>query len=519
MLFRSFALLGAFPIVTFAAAGRTPTSWDVSNTGEAAYSIPIFTPPGTNRMTPRLAFVYGHRSENTLLGVGWDIAGLSVIARCPRTWAQDGGPRNVRNDSSDKFCLDGNRLRLKNGTYGDHGAEYRTEMETFARAFSFDLTPGVTGPDYFTAETKDGLKYEYGNTADSRIQSTGQNVAREWAVNRISDRAGNAIVFTYEEDATNGGYHIQSINYTSNGLQGLLAQYTVTFVYELKWSFEIDIEYLAGSPIQEIKRLDRVDVSHAGTGLVRRYELTYEGTVSSTNRSRLASIQECGGTAGTDCLPATTFTYQNGTHGLGSQQSSGATVPSGVFPFGIDVNGDGRDDLVYSSSVTAGSGHWMVMLASTSGGYGSPINTGVVNHGYSGAIPIDYNSDGLQDLLVPYSGGTWWVMLGGSGGLSAPGNTSAPAPAGTTGTNAAAVDIDGDGLEDLVYAQVSGFSAPGDAIRYRRREWGATFAATPVDLVGPMASGWYIGPGLATTFGQQSKRRLPDLYGDRKSVV
>jgi Salmonella virulence plasmid 65kDa B protein len=128
-LVRSFALAAGvaascFAGVVDAAAGRTPTIADVSPTGEASYSVPIFTPPGTRGMTPQLAIVYGHRSGGTLLGAGWSIAGLSAITRCPKIWAADGALRDVRNDNSDRFCLDGNKLRLVSGAYGGGGATY-----------------------------------------------------------------------------------------------------------------------------------------------------------------------------------------------------------------------------------------------------------------------------------------------------------------------------------------------------------------------------------------------------------
>ncbi|HEY0722651.1 MAG TPA: SpvB/TcaC N-terminal domain-containing protein, partial [Pyrinomonadaceae bacterium] len=301
------ALVGLFDTSQVTAAvGRTPGAVDISENGEASYSIPIVAPPGTHGMTPQLSIVYGHNSGSTLLGAGWSIAGLSAITRCPKSWAADGDVRDVRNDFSDRFCLDGNKLRLVSGTYGNASATYQTEIETFARVTSFG-TAG-NGPANFVVETKDGLIYEYGSTTDSRIESVGQTTARAWALNQIRDRSGNAINFIYAEDTTNGAYRIDLVQYTSNPGQGLTSAYQIDFVWETKPSNEIDSGYIANSKVKQITRLDRVDVKY-NTTLVRRYELTYESALSSTSKSRLASIQECAGLT-PDCFPATTFSYQ-----------------------------------------------------------------------------------------------------------------------------------------------------------------------------------------------------------------
>lgn len=454
-------------------------------------------------MTPQLAIVYGHRSGDTLLGVGWGIAGLSTISRCPKIWAADGEARDVRNDLSDRFCLNGNKLRLVSGTYGSAGATYQTEIETFSRITS--LGAAGNGPASFTVEGKDGLIYEYGNTVNSRIESVGQTTARTWALNQIRDRSGNAINFIYFEDTTNGAYRIDSVQYTSN--TGLSPAYEVDFVYETKPSNEIDSAYIAGSKIKEITRLDRVDVKYNTTTLVRRYEFTYEGALSSTFKSRLASIQECAGPT-PDCYPATTFSYQNGTSGVGLEVNTAVSVPTS--PYAIDVNGDGRDDLVYSSST--GAGTWMVMFANSSGGYNMPTNTGVANTNYTGAIPIDYNADGFGDLLVQFSGGTWWAMLGSASGLSAPVNTSAPA---TVGVGARAMDIDGDGRDDLVWADLIGY-AGGDTIRYRvRTPAGPTgFSSTISVLVAAYAVNNRMESGVFGGNTGSRARRIPDFNGD-----
>lgn len=313
------------PLTAQAAVGRTAGSADVSASGEARYTIPIFAPPGTHGMTPQLALVYGSRGGgDALLGAGWSVAGLSAIYRCDKTWAQDGVPLNVLNGANDRFCLDGHQLKLAAGTYGQPGAEYRTELETFARVISSG-TAG-NGPASFTVEQKDGLLYDYGARVDSQIEAQGQTTIRTWALSTIRDRAGNRIEFTYNEDVTNGGYQIARVDYTANPGASLSAAYRIEFVYQTQPASEVESGYAGGSVIKDIKRMTQVDVTYNAV-LQRRYSLAYEASLSSAGRSRIASITECAGAAGTDCFAPTTFTYQNGTAGLAAESASGATVP------------------------------------------------------------------------------------------------------------------------------------------------------------------------------------------------
>jgi YD repeat-containing protein len=255
-----------------------------------------------------------------------------------------------------------------------------------------------------------------------------------------------------------------------------------------------------------VVRLTRVDVTY-NSALVRRYHIAYESALSNTGRSRVQSIQECAGASGTDCLPATTFAYQSGTPGLANEVSSGVSLPT-TAPLPLDVNGDGLSDIVYSSSTTSGSGVWMVMFANTGGTFNAPVNTGITNTNYSQAIRIDYDADGLEDFLVPYSGGTWWVVRGTPTGLASPVNTGVAATG--AGGNARAMDVNGDGLDDLVYAIVTGST---HSVQARLRVWGGGFAAATY-LYGPVTSPVkIIGPVFG--FGPFASRRgAPDFNGD-----
>ena len=115
------------------AAGRTAGQFSVTSTGAASYRIPLWTPPGVGRLGLDLALQYNSRTGSGIAGVGWSIAGLSAISRCNRTYAQDGTPAAVSNTTADRYCLDGQQLKLVSGTAGASGAVYATEIESRSR--------------------------------------------------------------------------------------------------------------------------------------------------------------------------------------------------------------------------------------------------------------------------------------------------------------------------------------------------------------------------------------------------
>lgn len=502
----------------FAAVGRTIGVSSVSESGEANYVIPIFVPPGINGLKPDIALAYAHRADESLAGVGWGITGLSEITRCAKNIATNGENAGVELTNDDRFCLDGNQLMVYSGIYGSNGTTYRTEVNTMARITS-NGTAG-NGPAWFKVESKDGLIYEYGNTADSRIESLSigfETTARTWALSEISDRAGNEIRFFYTEDgAPFGSYRIDKIEYRVNASAGLSqAGYRIQFIYETQPAADVDTDYGAGGLIEDEKRLTQIDVINIAANpdeYARRYYLEYEDPLPSTGRSRLESVEEC--SAGpSDCLPKTTFEYQDGVNGFDNLVSYTPAIPSGVTPIILDINGDGLDDIAWSSSATSGSGDWMFRLSNGTG-FGSETNSTIDNDGYSDAIVIDYNQDGKEDLLVPYSGGNWWAVLGDSNGFD-----TTLVDTGTAQGNAqitAAVDVDGDGREDLVWGEnigIGGQSAPPEIfVKYRDPAGGFDSTATSLFSFS-LASGWKI-QTMVTANHHWSRGTEHDVNGD-----
>jgi hypothetical protein len=265
-----------------------PGDFAVSPSGGAGYHIPIVVPPGTAGMLPSMSLEYSSETGGSsngwlgagLLGVGWTLAGLPAIGRCPQTVAQDNAVGSITYTANDRFCLDGQRLVAISGTYGADGTQYRTEVESFSLITSHG-TAG-TGPAWFEVQTKAGQILQFGNTTGStgsRILALSQGspttTARSWALNQVSDTKGNYYSVIYNNDTTNGQAYPVTINYTGNSTAGInLAPYnSVQFVYASRP--DIVPIYQTGSLMQTTKRLTDVQ-TYAGTQLVRDYKLAYQ---------------------------------------------------------------------------------------------------------------------------------------------------------------------------------------------------------------------------------------------------
>lgn len=258
--------------------GMSLGDFKVSSSGAATYNIPIIIPPGTNGMAPKLSLVYDSQKSNGLLGMGWAIDGLPTIQRCPRTKAQDNFVGGVNFDANDRFCLQGQRLIVVNNMAdGANGAEYRTELDTFVRVFSYG-TAG-SGPAYFVVKNNAGETMEFGGNANDdqgRIEAQGKSSVRVWALSRIIDTKGNFLTVSYDEDNANGDYRPTSIAYTGNG-QNLLRR-SIIFSYESRT--DQTSTFIGGSRVKIIKRLINIKTYapssiDSGLLLVRNYVLQY----------------------------------------------------------------------------------------------------------------------------------------------------------------------------------------------------------------------------------------------------
>ena len=502
-------------VPSVAGFGRTAGTFSVSDDGAARYTVPIWVPDGRGIVEPQLSLNYDSRGGNGLLGVGFTLGGLSSIAPCARTIAQDGHTGGVSYDGSDAFCLNGTRL-LPVTPPPPPGQpqqrEYRTEQESFARVVGYGMTEGV--PAYFKVWTKDRKIMTFGQSADSRrqafrleegeepstlVRASTQRVTLAWDLNRVEDRNGNAATveyFRYEGSATEL-WHVESkpklIRYAPNR--------EVRFGYGGR-SDPIE-SFGRGVHVKEPQRLTKILVlggpQDGELELLRQNLIDYDETPGITGRSRIERITTCDG--GNKCQQPITFDWSSGSYDFepidtpvddGGQYHAIGGEPEGEeidnqIVVG-DYNGDARDDILYPNTddwlhdvdqvddpeEESVQQKWFVRLSTGSGfgpalpaGFAPPVRNCFNPDPPDGRIEctasrgrastIDVDLDGRLEVLfwttVSATQSRWRLFaFDGTTFVPHPSGLQGPVETGNDPDPAYFADLDGNGTPDFVTA-------------------------------------------------------------------
>ncbi|MFT5139912.1 MAG: hypothetical protein ACI9CB_001569, partial [Rhodothermales bacterium] len=458
------------PTIASSEVGATAGQFRVDESGSATYSIPILTAPGSGGIAPQISLNYSSQSSNGPLGVGWSLGGISAITRCSQTIEQDIPPitRGVNLTTTDRFCLDGQRLFLVSGTYEHSGAEYRTEIDGIARIKS--VGNANSPPTSFTVERKDGSTSHYGNSTDSRIEAG--SAVLTWAQNRFEDSAGNYILYHYDETSSPVEFVIDQIEYTGNSNAGSAPYAKMDFIWT-SGRGDTTNAYVSGTKLQQTKVLARIDSQarkDAGSAYtsLRSYFLTYAN--DGIGRRSLRSIEECNNVSKQACLNSTDFNWLNSLHRIDGSTSAFTIWPNNTVLYGLqlaDISGDGRPDILYTNKTGNGNKanyNFKIKLANSAGGFGDLIDTYNLPKKADGLPPrvfgIDLNADGFQDVVYRNHLGSnnySWIGrlsdgtgLGGTTTLSTSNfvfDDSDP----DVESNITVLDANGDGLSDLLY--------------------------------------------------------------------
>ncbi|MFB1484325.1 RHS repeat-associated core domain-containing protein [Corallococcus sp. RDP092CA] len=465
----------------------------VSADGTATYSLPLWVPPGRAGMQPELSLLYRSEGGQGVLGAGWTLTGTSQISRCSQIQAQDGRTDGITFTSSDVFCLDGQRLVAVQGIYGASGTEYRTEQESFTRVVSLDAD--ASGPGSFRVYLKNGRILTYGGLNQStfvgeRIQVSpqgedgfvttrdGKENRLSWSVARVEDRSGNSMSFHYTltHDTNDSSYEqlLSRIEYAASSVgAGLAANRFVDLDYGPRP--DTSVAFVAGLKIKLSQRLASITLRAPNptvVGPVKQYRLLYHPTNGAPEAlSTLASVQECDGA--NVCLNPITFewtpetaTFDDVDTGITDLMQTYSSVFDSIFWVleAQDVDGDGRDDLLYRKPNNSGKYEWMLRYGAASGygpgavAMGLPGICNDVKANHNGRW-VDVNMDGSLDVSI-----LEWNLCGQPGQTSylkhlrrtnGPGYNSYTTleDDGKWGDDFWYADLDGDALPDLVRVQ------------------------------------------------------------------
>jgi RHS repeat-associated protein len=382
----------------------------ITPSGAAVYSLPIMMAPGVRGMAPNLGLVYNSQGQDGLAGQGADLAGLSMIHKCPRTQLQDGvaravlmlgDPTSTSGTNTDGICLDGQRL------FEGGSNTYVPEKKDFSTITYFP------SDNHFEVKTKTNEIRYYGLTSNARVVGHGLDAQNNtttataiWALERVTDAWGNFYYVHYNldnADFAQTGLRVTEIDYTGH-MSASGAVDTPPFA-SVKFGYEArpDVRWtrFAQSKFPRNQRLKTITTDR-GT-----YTLTYEVDPAGLI-SQLLTIHYC---TGATCLKDLTFSWGGGATVWNS--STGYALPSDI-PTGhgllgtqfIDLDGDGRIDLVYASQDHAGGTLTSLAWLNTGTGWTpassqlalpAPLARGGVP---TGARFADMDGDGVVDFVI-----------------------------------------------------------------------------------------------------------------------
>ena len=429
-----------------------PQAVTVNHIGSASFSYPIAVPPGRNGLQPNISLQYSSYNENGWLGVGWDL-NLGSISRSTRKGVDY---------TDDEYMADGSDLVPRS----DWGTNYYgAKIEGAFTKYQF-----LSSSNSWIATAKDGTKYFYGSTSNSRM--TNANGTYSWQLSRVEDTNGNFMTISYTDTTNNNQIYPYQISYTgyTDGYTDVLTP-TKIVEFGLEDRDDIITSYKTKSLVTTAKRLETITVT-TGSTTAYKYILDYENS-GPNGRSRLAQIKQVDPDDEDEFLPPYDFTYFDGGDGTFitadtqtlNGPTGGAPIRNNYLRFG-DLNGDGRQDFIkcYSPDVGIGVNRSTVTIypyLANGTGFTAQVSMTLEDcqAAYSGETMMsislgDVDGDGDADILSNGRNGNVHVYLSnGNGTFSSTVYT-------TNGSSdcggAFLTEINGDGKADLVKFKSTG---------------------------------------------------------------
>lgn len=360
--------------------------------GDASFSFELAVHSGRRGMHPQLAVSYSSGGGNGIMGKGFDVSYGSSITIDTRFGLPD-------YNTHDTYMLDG--ILLDEKSRQGATVTYRPQKES---AFSRIVRYGAgTDSDYWEVTDKSGTKRIYAQSASSCTGSGRKTFT--WNVTKIEDVHGNNIIYEYQK--SDGSVYPMSIFYT--GFDGKKENYSVRFHYDEDGIQRQDIRIdVRSREISACKKLLTGITAHYKDGAaIRTYSFSY--TEGLAKEKMLASISVSNNT---DESYAYTFDYK-----LPKRNSDGSILyfaEAEKWNNGKPLQIGNSTSLGSSFNGAAGIGYGtrLIDIRATGGGSGA-VSSG---ESYTEDSLLDINGDGRPDA-VSQNGGTVYVALNNGNGF------------------------------------------------------------------------------------------------------
>ena len=423
---------------------------NVTPNGDFSYKIDITTAESTGGLKPQVGLNYSSSPNNGHLGVGWGLSGLSAISRCEQNVETDGNVTKVNFTNTDRFCLDGQRLIVRNGQiYGNNGTEYRTAQNSFQK-ITAQTTSTSAGPNSFIVKDTKGNTFYYGKLGSDTqaLIKTPDNKHFAWALKKVQDVSGNYYTYTYAKVNGSLEYYLTQISYSGHTSHS--TKNRITFSYGSR--SDTSETYIAGYKTSITKRLNTI-YSYYDNQLLKKYNLKYQLDNASFGASAstiLTAVEACD--ASNRCISPTTFQWNyrnvNATSGYSERTFSRNSRYKGHQM--LDFNGDGLLDIAYVRNDRGSSSDHLFLIRNdgTSLNHIRTYNDFATSSFRRTWKVTDYDKDGKDDILFNKGG---WKLLKHQSGTSFYQTSISGLAVPSSDANSRFVDMDADGKPDLMH--------------------------------------------------------------------
>lgn len=442
--------------------GEIPLQEGRTLSGARTYQIPIITASGL-KLIPSIAIGYNSQATDGWVGYGWDIQGVSKIALTNKSVYYHGVPKAADVYSLDAvFALDGVPLVTNTQSSTQSSFPLITATGNILAAPIYDNQGYVTS---FTVKYPTGVSAVFGFGTEVGFNKP------SYPIVQMTDMEGNRIVFTYSNDLTNENDRLDAIRYgyTASG------SYNGEILLSYSSSPGYTVRHYAGKSICRSYRLTDV-VSKSDSTVICQYALSYQQRDSSWFLSQvdcfsegdsLRSLRFEYGPSEEEPYPTAGYLYEETPHILYSAFTS-----------------ENIDYLYKRGKFVSGSYNDGIIIYPQFSNYDVTERHGILPWSYSYEFGSLYPAN--QRILVAPS-------------LADYNYVDTTLTVGSGFQTMEAVDVDGDGLDELVKINFNGVNGSNTKLLITTYKYSSSFLPVQnsqfeVQVQGTVTSGDYISP-------------------------